>query len=407
MSNGVFTLVSTKTFSAGSADFNDVNVTVPKNGSVQLEVRGDFTTAVTGTFQLALTSANVTAQDSNSSTLSTSNITAPGTGPVYTFVASGQATLSKNSGSPSSAILRAGITDTEIARVGFNAQDDDLNLRELYLNNNGTSVLSDVVSSIKLVDENGAILANGVVVNKTVRFSVADSAFVVPKNTSSRYAKVLLSISADSITDAALTNKSVNLVTGINSTDFTAVAGTVNGVRLVSKATGNDVATINSANGTSVSNSNLVTRSTIIVAAPATGDYSRQTFTVSAGTSNKVQLAGFKFDTNVAGLTAKVYKDSVNAGNQVATTATITTVTGSTNTVTFSTPVEISAGTTMTFYVDYTGVTSSTNGTSIRTFKISDASYNDVMNTGGNVLVTSVSTYNNTGVPTVEQQSKY
>ena len=400
-------LVSTKTFSAGNADFNDVNITVPKNGSVQLEVRGDFTTAVTtgNTFALALANSNVTAQDTNSTNLLTTNILAPANGPIYSFVAAGSIELTKNSGSPSAAIIRAGMTDVEVARVGFSATDDDLILRELYLTNTGSasgSNLADVVSSARLVDEAGLLLANGVVVGKSIRFSVSDSGFSVPKNTSSRYAKVLLSISADSITSSGASNKIVSLATGTGS-DFTPVTGTVKGVRFVSKSTGNDVTTVNSPIGTVLSNTHLVTRSSIVVAAPTTGTFSRQSFTVEAGTSNKVQLAGFTFDTNVASLSGNIYKDSVNAGNKLGT---ITTINGS-NTVTFSSPIEISAGTKMTFYVDYTNVTSSSNGTAIRTFKVTDASFIDMMNTGGDITISSVSPYNNAGVPSDEQKSTY
>ena len=297
------------------------------------------------------------------------------------------------------------MTDVEVARVGFSATDDDLILRELYLTNTGSasgSNLADVVSSARLVDEAGLLLANGVVVGKSIRFSVSDSGFSVPKNTSSRYAKVLLSLSPDSITSSGASNKIVSLATGTGS-DFTPVTGTVKGVRFVSKSTGNDVTTVNSPIGTVLSNTHLVTRSSIVVAAPTTGTFSRQSFTVEAGTSNKVQLAGFTFDTNVASLSGNIYKDSVNAGNKLGT---ITTINGS-NTVTFSSPIEISAGTKMTFYVDYTNVTSSSNGTAIRTFKVTDASFIDMMNTGGDITISSVSPYNNAGVPSDEQKSTY
>lgn len=397
------TVVSSKSFSAGNADFNGLSITVPKNGSVQIEVRGDFDTAVTGTFSLALADNNTTAQDANSTTLANTDVLEPSVGATYTFVTSGSAALSKNSGSPSAAIVTAGST-VEVARVGFSAQFDDVTLRDLYLANTGAANLSEVVSSISLQDEAGVVLANGTIVGKTVKFSLPSNAFSVAKNTSSRFAKVVVTIGADSVTDSTLTNESLSLVTGINGSDFTPVAGTVNGVHFVSQATGNDVATVTSATGTSVSNSHLVTRSSVVVAAPATGDFSRHSFTVTAGTSNKVKLSSFTLNTNntATGIVATIYKDSVTTGNNVATGTFVNGV------ITFSTPVEISAGTTKTFYVDLAGVTSSTNGTSIRTFKITDVAFYDIMNTGTlEVLIPSVSAYNNVGIPTTEQKATY
>ena len=132
-----WTEVSTKNMSTGNADFNDINVKVPKNTDVTVKVVADFSTAITNgqVFQLALNTIEAT--DSNSIVISSANITMPSNGVLYTFSTAGSSTATINSSSPNSLVLAPSSTETEVARYTLWAVDDTLQLTDLYLYNSG------------------------------------------------------------------------------------------------------------------------------------------------------------------------------------------------------------------------------------------------------------------------------
>jgi hypothetical protein len=400
------TLVSTKSMSSGAADFNDINVKVTKNQSVTFKVVVDFSTAITAnqTFTAVLADTDVEARDVNSVALSTVNGGNDVTGATYTFQTAGSATLALNSSSPSKKILTPGSDETEIARYTLSATDDDLQLTDLYVYNTGSADLSSRVKSISLYDVNGAKLAGGSVLGTgTVQFSLGStSSFVVTKNTSNTV--VVVKAAFNDITDVADLNKSVSLAVGKLSS-VTAVDGTVNGARFVSKSTGNTATTVtlNSA----VAASHLLARSKPVVAVSGAATNSTHTFTVTADANNRISLSGVTVSLSVPGTMTgaswKLYKDSETSGNEVAQgTGDVPA------TISLSTPLEISAGSTKTFVLTVT-----LNGTAAvnakRVFRVTDIAYNDIANTGSPVFATisGIGAYANVGLPTAEQSYTY
>jgi hypothetical protein len=401
--NGV--LASTKSMSTGFADFNDISIKVAKNTDVAMKVVADFSTAITSGsgFQMVLTTSNVEARDTNSITLSTINGGTAVNGVVYSFQTAGSATVAVNSSSPSKKVLTPAADEVEVARYTLSATDDDLQLTDLYVTNSGSANLADRIKTISLYDVNGAKLAGGSVLGTgTVQFSLGSaSSFVVAKNTSNTV--VVVKASFNDITDSASMNTTVSLA--ISSGTATAVDGTLGGLRLVSKSTGNTVTTITGGTGATVAAAHLLARSKPTVAVSGSATNSTHSFTVTADANNRISLSGvtvsLSIPSTLTGTAWTLYKDSETAGNSVATgTGFPLTSIG------LTTPLEISAGSTKTFILSVT-----TTGTAAvnakRVLRISDVEYLDIPNTGTSVSLSGLGAYANVGLPTAEQSYTY
>lgn len=396
-------LKSTKSLSSGSADFNDVTVVVPKNTDVTVKVTADFSTAITSgqKFSLNLVDTNIEARDANSIQLGVAAITDSLTGVVYTFATAGSATVALNSASPSKKVLTPGSDEVEVARYTLSATDDDLTLTDLYVVNTGSANLAERVKAVSLYDVNGTKLAGGSILSgSTVQFSLGStSTFVVPKNTSNTV--VVVKASFNDITDGASLGKTVSLEIG-SAAGVATVDGTVSGLRLVSKSTGN---TVTSVSGTAVAAAHLLARSKPTVAVSGTATNSTHTFTVTADANNRISLSGVTLSLSVpTGITVggwTLYKDSETAGNEVATG------TGSVPaTVSLASALEISAGSTKTFVLSLQS-TGSAAVNAKRVVRITDVEYVDVANTGANAVLNNLGQYSNVGLPTAEQTYTY
>lgn len=395
-------LKSTKSLSSGAADFNDVSIVVPKNTDVTVKVVADFSTAIATNeqFKLSLVNTNVEARDVNSIQLGTSSITSSIAGVLYTFKAAGSATVALNSSSPSKKVLTPSADEVEVARYTLSATDDDLQLTDVYVFNTGSANLAERVKTISLYDVNGTKLAGGsVVTSSTVQFALGStSSFVVPKNTSNTV--VIVKASFNDITDSAALGKTVALEIG-NGT-ATVVDGTVAGLRLVSKSTGN---TVSAVTGSASAAAHLLARSKATVAVSGTATNSTHTFTVTADANNRISLSGVTVSLSVpntlTGVSWKLYKDSETAGNDVASgSGDVPT------TISIAGGLEISAGSTKTFIlsVQYSG-TAAVNAK--RVLRVTDVEFLDIPNTGASVSLSGLGAYSNVGLPTAEQSYTY
>ena len=402
-------VVSTKSMSSGFADFNDINVKIPKNGSVTAKVVATFSTAIADTQTIKFKVDSIEGRDANSITLDTTTaVSTMSAGPLYTFILAGTATVNLNSSSPNAAILvptsGTGTTETELARYTFSASNDALQLTDLYLFNTGSADLSARIKSISLYDSTGTNkLAGGSVVGTgVVSFSLGStSTFVVPKNTSNSV--VIVKASFNDITDGNSSGKTVQLAVG--SAAASVVNGTTNGVRLVSQATGSAVTTVTLTSA--VSRSHLLVRSKPVVAVSGAATLTTHTFTITADANNRVTLTGVTVslsNPSATGGTFTLYKDQENVGNEVGT-GTI----AADGTVAFSmfTNTEISAGTSKTFIFKVSNALTTATVNAKRIFKITDLGYQDMTDTNGPVSIGSVSTYTNVGLPTAESTFTY
>lgn len=396
-------LKSTKSMSSGNADFNDISVVVPKNTDVTVKVTADFSTAITNgqQFSLSLVDTNVEARDVNSIQLATAAITDSVTGVLYTFQTAGSASVALNSASPSKKVLTPSADEVEVARYTLSATDDDLTLTDLYVVNTGSANLADRVKAISLYDVNGTKLAGGSILGtSTAQFSLGStSTFVVPKNTSNTV--VVVKASFNDITDGASLGKTVALEIGTAS-GVSTVDGTVAGLRLVSKSTGN---TVTSVSGTAVAAAHLLARSKPTVAVSGNATNSTHTFTVTADANNRISLSGvtlsLSMPSTLTGTAWTLYKDSETAGNEVATGSTFPLTS-----IALNSALEISAGSTKTFVLSI-----STTGTAAvnakRVLRVTDVEYVDVANTGTNAVLNGLGQYSNVGLPTAEQSYTY
>ncbi|MDD3646395.1 MAG: hypothetical protein PHH06_03225 [Candidatus Gracilibacteria bacterium] len=403
-------VVSTKNMSSGNADFNDINIVIPKNDAVQVSVVADFSTAinVNEEFQLELT--NVEARDSNSITLVTSGtgdaVTEPSNGVLYTFKGAGTATVALNSSTPNASILTPSTSEVELARYTLGAQNDALKLTDLYLYNTGSADLSSSLKTISLYDTAGNKLAGGSVLGTgTVQFALGStSSFVIPKNTSNSV--VVVRAAFNDVTAAAQTNKTIRLAVGTLA-GISTVSGTTDGVRLVSEATGDTVTSV-SGEETAIAKSHLLVRSKPTLAVSAAATLTTHTFTVTADANNRITLSGATIDLqNPSSSTGAfiLYKDQEISGNSIATGI---IAAGSNELTLTGLDTEISAGTTKTFILKLSGGMLSGNAANAkRIMTVQDVSYVDMMNTGGNVTISSVSSYSNVGLPTAESTFTY
>lgn len=395
--------VSTKNMATGLADFNDINVSVPKNTDVTVSVVGDFTTSVSPLQVFKLRLNNVEARDSNSITLGQPTLSE---WVLYTFAAAGTATFTLNSSTPTASMLTPSSNEMEVARYTVAATDDSLKLTDLYVFNTGSADLSSSIKTIGLYDVKWVKLAGGSVLwTGTVLFALwSSSAFVIPKNTSNTV--VIVKAAYNDVTDAAQTNKTVRLAVGTLAW-VTPVAWTYNGSRLVSEATGNAVTSVTTT--AAIANSHLLVRSKPVIAISTAATASTHTFTVTADANNRITLASTTFSiTNPSGVpgTFTLYKDQEISGNIVATGAV-----DASGVITFGVgsfvPTEISAGTSKTFIFKVSAALQSAAVNSKRIFRVENVSYLDQMNTGWDVTISSVSAFSNVGLPSTESTFTY
>lgn len=393
---------SVKSLSSGAADFNDISITVPKNTDVTVKIVADFSTAIASgeQFSLSLVDTNVEARDVNSIQLGVAAITDSITGVLYTFQTAGSASVALNSSSPSKKVLTPSADEVEVARYTLSAVDDDLQLTDLYVFNTGSANLADRIKTISLYDVNGTKLAGGSVLGTgTVQFPLGStSSFTVAKNTSNTV--VIVKASFNDITDGAALGTTVALQIGNGSA--TVVDGTVAGLRLVSKSTGN---TVSAVTGTATGAAHLLARSKPTVAVTGTATNSTHTFTVTADANNRISLSGVTASLTIpSGITVNgwtLYKDSETAGNEVAT------ATGSVPaTISLATALEISAGSTKTFVLSLQ-VSGSAAVNAKRVLRITDVVYLDIPNTGAIATLSGLGAYSNVGLPTAEQSYTY
>lgn len=394
---------STKSLSSGAADFNDISIVVPKNTDVTIKVVANFSTAIASNekFRLSLVDDDVEARDVNSIQLGLAAVSDAITGVLYTFQTAGSASVALNSSSPSKKVLTPSADEVEVARYTLSATDDDLQLTDLYVYNTGSANLADRVKTISLYDVNGTKLAGGSVLGTgTVQFPLGStSSFVVAKNTSNTV--VVVKASFNDITDGASLGTSVALEIGTLA-GVTAVDGTVAGLRLVSKSTGN---TVSAVTGTASAAAHLLARSKPTVAVSGTATNSTNSFTVTADANNRISLSGVTVSLATAsGITVNawtLYKDSETAGNEVATgTGAVPT------TISLSSALEISAGSTKTFILSMQA-TGSAAVNAKRVLRVTDVTYLDIPNTGSTAVLSNLGQYSNVGLPTAEQTYTY
>jgi len=133
---------STKYFSTsnvGSVEFNSINVTIPSNQQVVVELKGNLTNSAAGTLQVDLTSLDVkdsstTDATANGLVLSTYSLATNTVNSVSLTVGTvGTVTANNNSNSAVSNVLVASNVEQELGKFTFASQYDAIKITNLYL----------------------------------------------------------------------------------------------------------------------------------------------------------------------------------------------------------------------------------------------------------------------------------
>jgi hypothetical protein len=365
---------NTVDFGTSGSNFSSLNLTIAKDSTRNIEIKGSFDTSAAGDFATLMT---INSQDSRGTSIVTGH-----TATTTEFAVLAQGTLNTELGgnTPAAAMLASKSTEQEVAQFKFTAINDDASLTELNIVNTAsssaiassttaTSSADARIASIKLYD--GATLIDSFTpVNGAGKFTITnDKVKVLANNSKTLSIKVVLN---DIVNDAAATNQDIHI--GITTLKFKSSNGTEN--TQFSNAT-------TPANGLLANNFRV--RKTVptvaLLALPTTvltaGDTVISKFTVTADANGDVSLNQIVLNTtNTANatITALSVGQVLKVDGSLKTVASVATTTD-TMTIVFVTNEVIAAGTSKTFEV-LANLTTSGNGSESVTSKIvEDSAY--------------------------------
>jgi hypothetical protein len=250
-------------------------------------------------------------------------------GAEFTLVQSGQLTVSLDS-TVYSDIVVANEANVEVLKIRFNAADDEVQIKDLYLENDvdadGTAdnlTAGDRVD-FKLYDEDGQLLQEKQMTSGSLHFELANQDRIrVPKDESTF---VTIKVDARDITKANQTGK--RLLVSLDADN-----ATHRGIEAVTAATGDDIALPASLYwGDAAGQEFVIYRSQLEVrhAAtqpsfqdPTTASQEIYRFTVTADAARQVELGRVSLDVALSGMTTHGTDDAVFAVKQVKTDGTV------------------------------------------------------------------------------------
>ncbi len=274
-------------------------------------------------------------------------------------------------------------------------------IEAIELNSDNFSTISDntldLANSVRSVSVNigGRTIDGAVVDSNVLYFPVWSSNPLVLTRDETVQAEVSLSFNDSN------TRKSKQFTLTIGSDTYTPVNGTVNGMRILSDSTGQE---LNGFTGTATSNTHLYARSLPVVTDGA-AQRNEQKFSISADSNRKVTVKELTVDVNVSSATlsdTNVNQLSLYAGNNVVTEASFA-LSGTTLTISNLTE-EVSAGSTQEFEIrNLDQIISNTTSDSSRTMRVFGVDYTADINDATDIITVDNSASNeyvNTGIPT-------
>ena len=389
---------------AGTATFNDLSVVIPSAGQKEFVVVVNTTEVLSDGIGAADTmQIDVTAVDAdnveNGQTVATTTL--PLVGSTFTLVPSGSLVTSLGS-TIYSDILVANSGEVEVLKIRFNAADDEIQIKDLYLVNNlyaaGTNEFGPR-ADFKLYNEAGQLIqTKQMQTADALHFELANQdRIAVPKDDSTF---VTIKVSMRDITSAAMTGKTLQLKND--------VLGTANGIEALTAATGSDLAAP-AISGTYTGEIFVGYRSELSVkhaasqpalAAPTALETEVYRFTVTADAARQVELGRVTADVSLAGMVAgpaaaafQVRK--VKTDGNMDTTTTAGTVTG-TIAIGATTPAaplvinftneQLSAGESRTYALTITNTVddgTASDDDAVSVSFVTDAAYNVPVNKAG------------------------
>lgn len=242
------TSLSTKDF-AGGATFGGLNITIAKDTTKVIELRGSISTSAEAD-QYFKTTLTFSGEDSKGKVITDKTASS-----VQVKVAdSGTLTIAKDGDSPAPAIMAAATTGNSIAKWKLTATNDDISLKKVYISNlKGTS--SDArISNIDLY--NGTTKVGSATPDNGEVYFNLNSTVTITKGSS-----IVLEAKADfnQIEESASTNKDIQLaVTAVtaNSSSGTELPGANNAI-VAFAASGRHIESTVATNDTTLNVSNI------------------------------------------------------------------------------------------------------------------------------------------------------
>ncbi len=386
------TLLSTR----NDFNFGTINVTIPQNSSKRFTVVADFNTAVASgqTLNLSVASANVAARNVQSNALINLNNTI--NSQAFTFAAAGSVEVNENSSQANRSIVSPSTTEVSVFKFDIEAKDDVMRLTDVYIEQTQTTGV-DLASALRSASLTiGSTTINAVVLNSdTLHFPFGSQGLVLDKDD-----VVTADLKVAFFDSNTRTNREITfeLPTGPVAGQ---VNGTQNGMRIISDSTGLEV---NRGTASIASRDHLLARSNPTVARQS--EVSSQVaykFTVTANANRKIILDQMHFE--VEGLTGlanfTLRRDGVNTPMQVITAHDLQS-SGNVIFDTLAQDFEVSAGGTVTYVVEISGLNTALNSGRTREVKFANMIYVDDVTTGFeqdivvapyNVLPTSISSH--------------
>jgi hypothetical protein len=297
-----------------------------------VKVAGDWTTSGQDTIRFDITAVDVDNVENGQSVYvgsATSATLAPALeGSQFALVQSG--TLTLNIGSVIySDILVGGTDNVEVLKIRFNAADDEIQVKDLYLTNDDYSV-SNVFgpgNDFKLYNEAGQLIQTRQMQDEDkLHFELAnDDIISVPKDGSTF---VTVKVDVRTIDQAAMTGKTLTLAKD-------SVAEATSGVSALTAATGSDIAQAN-IGGDFTGNKFVAYRSEISVkhaatqpdmALPSSTAVQAYRFTVTADAAHSVELGHITFNIGLNGFAsgAVTKAQSIDTDGNIVTSSDFTT----------------------------------------------------------------------------------
>ncbi len=308
------------------ATFNDLSVVVPSAGQKEFAVVVNTNETSSGdVLRMRITAVDAdNVENGQTVYLPGGNATTPMTavnGSTFTLVASGSLVMSIGS-TIYSDILVAGADEVEVLKIRFNAADDEVQIKDLYLDNNsGSWTTFGPRADFKLYNEAGQLVqTKQMQTGDLLHFELANQDRIsVPKDDSTF---VTLKVDVRDITQASMTGKRLKLTTDTSE-------GTANGVEALTAATGTDLAA-GQISGTYAGEPFVAYRTEVSVkhaatqpnfSDPSSASQEIYRFTISADAARQAEIGRVTFDVALSGM-----KTSADAGfvvRQVKTDGTI------------------------------------------------------------------------------------
>ncbi len=346
-------VISNPAATGNSFSVNSGDLKVAKNSTVTIDVYADITSAVTATaISVNIGTNGVTGVGATNSVSLSAPVSSVGA-VALTVVGNGSLTIASDSLTPGKQILTAGLTNKEVFRFQVKADNkEDLRLDKITLGSysTGTTVtdLGKNFLNVKIYD--GATQLGGSVTFVGGAAKFTGLGYVVPKG-----ANKTLSVRVDTATSGVLENAATVLLTPTQ-VEYTGVAG-------------GQLSALAAPSGVAISNSMLLQDVKVVLASTMASPASKTVgstnqdigaYTLTADgvrditvTSLKVKLSGSAFSGSAVSNVRLRYNNTDYVG----------TLSGSV--VTFSTPINVTSGSAISFTVraDTSAISAGANST--------------------------------------------